>query len=52
MLERTFEPSLPRRAKERSSPLSMFPDSTEPHSFLFQCDNWSRCVWVVRVYCH
>lgn len=36
MLERTFEPPLPRRADERSSPrpISTPTDSAEPHSFL------------------
>lgn len=36
MLERTFEPSLPRKADEESSPIlhTHSPDSTQPHSFL------------------
>lgn len=36
MLERTFEPSLPRKADEESSPVlhAHSPDSSQPHSFL------------------
>lgn len=45
MLERTFEPSLPRKADEESSP---FP--TQSHSFLCPVrllKRWPACVCVV-----